>query len=295
MKYHRKGKKIIHKCFQVLLVCFLVFFFMMPLVLTAANSFMSQAEIAGNYGMIFSGNGMSYVSEKVNLKWIPDMVTGSQYVTVLLKSTAYLKRFWNSAFLVVPVTVFQMAAACLTAYGFTRTKGRITQILFFVYVIVLLMPYQVTSVPNYMVANWLNLKDSYWAIWLPGMFSPFSVYLLTKYMKRVPKSIIESAQIDGAGERQIFRYMMLPMCKGQIYSCMILVFIDYWNMVEQPLILLRDTEKYPLSVFLSKIQADNIGIAFAASVIYMIPVLLLYLYGEDYVLEGIASQSEIKG
>lgn len=295
MKHHRKGRKIIHKWVQVLVVCLLVFFFMMPLALTAANSFMSQAEISGNYGMIFSGSGMSYVAEKVNLKWIPDMVTGSQYVTVLLKSVTYLKKFWNSVFLVVPVTIFQMAAACLTAYGFTRTKGRITQILFFVYVIVLLMPYQVTSVPNYMVANWLNLKDSYWAIWLPGIFSPFSVYLLTKYMKRVPKSIIESAQIDGAGERQIFRYMMLPMCKGQIYSCMILVFIDYWNMVEQPLILLRDTEKYPLSVFLSKIQADNIGIAFAASVIYMIPVLLLYLYGEDYVLEGIASQSEIKG
>ncbi len=194
----------------------------------------------------------------------------------------------------VPSTIFQIAIASLTAYGFTRTRGRITQILFFLYIVILLMPYQVTSVSNYLVSNELNLKNTYWSIWLPGIFSPFSVYLLTKYMKRIPKSIIESAKIDGTGEWQIFKSIMMPLCRGQIYSCMILVFIDHWNMVEQPLIMLDNTDAYPLSVFLSKIQADNIGIAFAASVIYMMPVLLMYLYGEDYVLEGIVSQAEVK-
>lgn len=294
MRKRKKIKKHVNKWFQSLVVCLLVFFFMMPLVLTFTNSFMSESEIASNYGMIFSSSGMSYVAEQVNLKWIPDMVTLSQYVSVLLKNVSYLQKFWNSVFLVVPITIFQIAIASLTAYGFTRTKGRITQIIFFVYIVVLLMPYQVTSVSNYMVANGLNLKNTYWSIWLPGIFSPFSVYLLTKYMKRVPKTIVESAQIDGAGEWQIFKSIMMPLCRGQIYSCLILVFIDYWNMVEQPLIMLEDTDVYPLSVFLSKIQSDNIGIAFAASVVYMIPVLLLYLYGEDYVLEGIASQADTK-
>lgn len=294
MKKRKHWKKRWTKWIQIIIVCLLVAFFMMPLVLTFTNSFMSESEIASNYGMIFSSNGMSYVAESVNLKWIPDMVTIHQYIEVLFKNIGYLQKFWNSVFLVIPITIFQIVVASLTAYGFTRTKGRITQIIFFVYVVILLMPYQVTSVSNYMVANGLLLKNTYWSIWLPGIFSPFSVYLLTKYMKRVPKAIVESAQIDGAGEWQIFKSIMMPLCRGQIYSCVILVFIDYWNMVEQPLIMLENTETYPLSVFLSKIQNDNIGIAFAASVIYMIPVLLLYLYGEDYVLEGIASQADVK-
>ena len=279
---------------QIVIVCLLLVFFMLPLALTIANSFMTESEIASNYGMIFSRSGMSYVAEKVNLKWIPDWVSLNQYVSALLKNTIYLQRFWNSVFLYVPSTIFQIAIASLTAYGFTRTRGRITQILFFLYIVILLMPYQVTSVSNYLVSNELNLKNTYWSIWLPGIFSPFSVYLLTKYMKRIPKSIIESAKIDGTGEWQIFKSIMMPLCRGQIYSCMILVFIDHWNMVEQPLIMLDNTDAYPLSVFLSKIQADNIGIAFAASVIYMMPVLLMYLYGEDYVLEGIVSQAEVK-
>ena len=76
---------------------------------------------------------------------------------------------------------------------------------------------------------------------------------------------------------------------------MILIFIDYWNMVEQPLILLSDEELHPLSVFLSKINTGEVGIAFAVAVIYMIPTLLIFLYGEDYLVEGIANSGSVKG
>ncbi|MDE7270535.1 MAG: carbohydrate ABC transporter permease, partial [Acetatifactor sp.] len=139
------------------------------------------------------------------------------------------------------------------------------------------------------------LLDSYWAIWLPGIFSPFAVYLLTKFMKRIPYSVIEAAQIDGAGEWQIFRRICLPLCKGALCSAAILVFIDYWNMVEQPLILLSDAEKHPLSVFLSKINAGDVGLAFAVATIYMVPSLLIFLYGEEYLVDGITYQGGIKG
>ena len=166
---------------------------------------------------------------------------------------------------------------------------------FFGYIILMLMPYQVTLVPNYLVAEWFKILNTNWAIWLPGIFSPFSVYLLTKYMKRIPKALFEAAQIDGAGEWQMFRKIAMPICKGAIYSCAILVFIDYWNMVEQPLILFTDTEKYPLSVFLSKINEGEIGLAFAVATIYMIPGLLIFLYSEEYLVEGITYQGGIKG
>ncbi len=272
--------------------------FLMPIVLTITNSFMAASEISANYGSVFattSTGGKVYISEKVNLKFIPDMVSFSQYITVLFKSPEYLFKFWNSVVLVGPIVLFQLIVASLASYGFARYEGRIRQIIFFAYIILMLMPYQVTLVPNYLVADWFKILDTNWAIWLPGIFSPFAVYLLTKFMRRIPVSVVEAAQIDGAGEWQIYRRICLPLCKGALCSAAILVFIDYWNMVEQPLILLSDAEKHPLSVFLSKINSAEIGLAFAVATIYMVPSLLVFLYGEEYLVEGITYQGGIKG
>ncbi len=272
--------------------------FLLPIILTITNSFMSASEISANYGSVFATNengGKVYIAERVNLKFIPDMVSFSQYITVLFKSPEYLLKFWNSVVLVGPIVFFQLLVAALAAYGFTRYRGRLREIIFFAYIILMLMPYQVTLVPNYLVANWLKTLDTYWAIWLPGVFSPFAVFLLTKFMRRIPVSVIEAAEMDGAGEWTIFRRVCMPLCKGAICSAAILVFIDYWNMVEQPLILLSDVEKHPLSVFLSKINAGEIGLAFAVATIYMVPSLLVFLYGEEYLVDGITYQGGIKG
>lgn len=276
--------------------------FLAPIVLTITNSFMTESEITANYGIVFgsgsdSANGAvtTYISETVNLKFIPDMVSFSQYWTVLLSSPGYLLKFWNSVFLTVPIVVFQVALAALAAYGFSRYRGKKRELIFFGYIVLMLMPYQVTLVPNYLVSKWLNLLDTRWAIILPGIFAPFSVFLLTKNMRRIPKSYIEAAQLDGAGEWQIFSKVCLPMCKGAIVSVAMLVFIDYWNMVEQPLIMFSDSEMYPLSVFLSEINSGEVGVAFAVAVIYMVPTLLMFLWGEEYLEEGITYSGGIKG
>ena len=277
--------------------CFAILF-LLPIILTITNSFMSSSEISANYGSVFATNdrgGKVYISERVTLKFIPDIVSFSQYITVLFKSPNYLLKFWNSVVLVGPIVVFQLFVAALASYGFTRYRGKLREIIFFSYIILMLMPYQVTLVPNYLVAGWLKTINTYWAIWLPGIFSPFAVFLLTKYMRRIPTSVIEAAQIDGAGEWQIFKRVCMPLCKGAICSAAILVFIDYWNMVEQPLILLADQEKHPLSVFLSKINAGEIGLAFAVATVYMVPSLLVFLYGEEYLVDGITYQGGIKG
>jgi len=272
--------------------------FLMPIILTMTNSFMSASEISSNYGSVFATSdtgGKVYIAEKVNLKFIPDMVSFSQYITVLFKSPDYLLKFWNSVILVGPIVLFQLLVASLASFGFARYRGRIREIVFFLYIILMLMPYQVTLVPNYLVSDWLNLLDTNWAIWLPGIFSPFAVFLLTKFMRRIPESVIEAAQIDGAGEWQIYRKICMPLCRGAICSAAILVFIDYWNMVEQPLILMTDAAKHPLSVFLSKINSGEIGLAFAVATIYMVPSLLIFLYGEEYLVDGITYQGGIKG
>lgn len=273
------------------------FLFLLPTLLTVTNSFMTQSEISSNYGQVFqnASDGRQYVSEKINLKFIPDQVTFMQYITVLLRSPDYLLKFWNSVILVVPIVLGQLLVASIAAYGFTRWRGKLTDVVFFSYVILMLMPYQVTLVPNYLVSGWLGILNTRSAIVLPGIFAPFSVFLLTKFMRRIPAALIEAAKLDGAGEWQIFWRVCLPQCRSALYSIAILVFIDYWNMVEQPIILLEDATQQPLSVYLSTINAGEIGVAFAIAVIYMIPGLLLFLHGEEALVEGIAHSGSVKG
>lgn len=283
---------------RVLLFVWLAVFallFLVPTVLTFTNSFMSAGEIASSYGAALSTDASGYMSERVKLKFIPDRVTFRQYRTFLLESPEYLYKFWNSVFLVLPIVVLQVAVAAMAAYGFARYRGRGRELLFFAYIVLMLMSSQVTLVPNYLVAKWLGILDTRWAVILPGVFTPFSVFLLTKTMRRIPKELREAASLDGAGEWQIFTRIYLPQCRAALISVVILVFIDYWNMVEQVLVLLADADKQPLSVFLSQINAGEVSLAFAVASVYMIPALLLFLYGEEYLVEGIASSGSLKG
>lgn len=294
----KNRKKFVHMVIRTFLALMLALIFLAPIVLTITNSLMSSSEIASNYGAIFQRTdtgGKIYIGKTVNLKLIPDMVSFSQYASVLFKSPEYLLKFWNSVILVVPIVILQIMIALGAAYSFTRFRGKRKELLFFLYMAINLMPFQVTLVPNYLVADWIHTLDTRWAILLPAFFAPFSVYLLTKFMRRIPDSLIEAAMLDGANEWQIFTKICVPLCKGAIASVAILVFIDYWNMVEQPLIMLSDADKHPLSVFLSQINSGEVGLAFAVATIYMVPTILIFLYGEEYLVEGISYSGGVKG
>ena len=176
-----KKKRYFSRGVIFLIAAVFAFLFLLPTVLTITNSFMEQSELNANYGMIFSNitGDKSYISDKVTLKFIPDEVTFSQYITALIKSPDYLFKFWNSVILVIPIVLLQVGTAALAAYGFTRWRGKFRSFMFFFYVILMLMPYQVTLVPNYLVSEWLGILNTRWAIIFPGMFAPFSVFLLT--------------------------------------------------------------------------------------------------------------------
>ena len=296
-----KFRRVLFLMFALVVLVTFAFQFLFPTVFTVTNSFMSTTEISANYGKIFTGLGISgdggrvFIADKVNLQLIPDRVSFSQYATVLLKSPEYLLKFWNSVIYVLPIVLFQLVVAAGASYCFARVETKFRSIVFFAYIILMLMPYQVTLVPNYIVMDKLSLMNTRWAIILPGIFSPFSVFILTKFMRRIPTAVVEAAKLDGASEWQIFSLIYMPLCRSTLYSVAILVFIDYWNMVEQPLILLTDQELYPLSVFLSKINEGDTGIALAIAVIYMVPPVLLFLYSEDYLVDGIAYSVSVKG
>jgi len=293
-----KIKRVFGRTALFILAAIFAMLFLLPTVLTISNSFMTQSEIDANYGMIFEstkpGVG-SYVGDSVNLKFIPDKVSFDQYTTVLFRSPEYLLKFWNSVILVIPIVVFQVGIAAFAAYSFTRFKSKIKNVIFFFYIVLMLMPYQVTMVPNYLVAEWFGILGSRWAVIFPGVFAPFSVFLLTKFMRRIPSVLIEAAKLDGANEFQIFSKVCIPQCRSALYSIAILVFIDYWNMVELPIILLADADSQPLSVYLSRINMGEAGVAFAVAVVYMIPPLLLFLHGEEALVEGITHSGSVKG
>jgi multiple sugar transport system permease protein len=151
----------------------------------------------------------------------------------------------------------------------------------------MMMPLQVTLVPNYIVLDKLGLIGSYIALILPGVFSTFGVFLLAQVFSSVPDNLLEAAKIDGANHVQILFKVMIPYAKAGVASLVILNFIDTWNMVEQPLVFLKDSTKYPLSIFLANINQVNLGISFVCGILAIIPVFLLFLHFKDSLISGI--------
>lgn len=295
----RRIKRILKKAILMITIFFFVVSFLLPILLTVTNSFMKEDEVIIHYGGLLPSDEelvskSGYRSDKISLIFFPELISFKQYIEVLVFSPEYLYKFWNSVFMVVPIVFLQLGTGLFAAFAFTRYRRKRGETLFFVYTILMLLPFQATLVPNYMIAKSLGIYDTFLAIILPGAFSTFSVYLLTKSMRRIPKEIIEAAMLDGANEWVLFARICVPLSKSTIVATGMLVFIEYWNMVEQPLILLEDVDKYPLSVYLSQINTSEISLAFAVAVIYMIPTILVALYGEEYLMEGIAGYGRRK-
>ncbi len=297
-KLFNSGKHSLHKSVYFIILLILAAFFLFPLGVTLTNSFMSEQEITTNYGPVTDKSLNSYQDSGADpfarFELIPDIVTLKQYYSVLLKKTQFLFMFWNSVLLTFPIVIGQTLVATLAAYAFAKMKFRGRDMLFFLYIVVMLMPFQVTLVPNYIIAGQLGLLNNPLSIIFPGIFSTFGVFLLKQYMEQIPDSYLEAAKVDGANPFQIFLKIIVPMSRAGIAAMAILVFIDNWNMVEQPLIFLQDATRQPLSLYLAKIVDGEKGLAFAASTLYMMPMLLNFLYAERYLLEGIRL-SGIKG
>lgn len=281
---------VIPTVIKTLLIAIPATLFLLPVVLTIVNSFMSVDEIMRNYAPL----GNSNINAFINLKWIPDWVSFQQYNQILVGTGSFLRMFWNSVLLVVPFIVGQAVVASLAAYAFTKLRFWGRDALFYIYMMTMMMPFQVTLVPNYIVADWLGWINSPAALIGPGIFAAFGVFLMRQFLMNISYTYIEAGKMDGAGHLRIFVMILLPMIRPAIAALIVLLFVDYWNMVEQPLIFLQDTFKQPLSVYLYRLRGESLGIAFAASVVYMPPMVLLFMAAEPHFIEGV-QQSGIKG
>ncbi len=288
LKVWTQGIKKIKKAVYYFIIVLVSFCLLFPVIYMTANSFMGEKEIRENYGTLMEAEDSKKEKiEYMNFRLIPEHVSFMQYYQALLRKPRFINMFWNSIILTLPILLGQLVVSTFAAYAFSKFRFPFRDFIFFVFIIVMMMPFQVTLVPNYIIMKKINLLGSYLSIILPGTFSTFGVFLLRQFMIGIPDEYCEAARIDGASSLRIFLNVILPECKGALASLAILVFIDNWNMVEQPLIFLKDETVHPLSVFLSRINSGEMGIAFACGLLYMIPTLLIFLYGEEYLVEGI--------
>ena len=257
---------------------------LLPVVFIAANSFMDGREIAKSYGGLAGGSGLfPHI--------IPERATLSQYAEVFWARPDYLVKFWNSMGLTLAIVAGQVVVSCLAGYGFAKFHFPLKNLVFFLFIVLMMMPFQVTLVPQYIMLDKLGLVGSYAAVILPGAVAPFGIFLLTQVFSSVPDNIIEAAKIDGANSVQVLFRVVFPYGKTGIAALFILCFIDNWNMVEQPLVFLSDFRKYPLSIFLTNINLYDLGIAFVCGLLAMLPVAVIFLYLKESLVFGIETSN----
>jgi multiple sugar transport system permease protein len=225
--------------------------------------------------------------EYISFRLIPERFNIIEYYHLFFRRPKYLLKFWNSMILTVPIVCGQTIIASSAAFAFAKLRFPFKNTVFFIYIIVMMMPFQVTLVPNYIMLKDIGLVGTYWAVILPGVFTTFGVFLLRQFMVRIPNEYIEAGKIDGAPLIKNLISIVMPQCKMAISSLIILVFVDYWNMVEQPIIFLEDESMFPLSVYLTYISENDVGIAFACGVVYLLPAVFLFTYSREDLVRGI--------
>lgn len=265
-------------------LCFLLLslVILFPVLYSFANSFMGQEEITEAY------SGILGVGADVGFHMFPEHFTLEAYGNVMLDTPEYWLKFWKSLGMAGVIAMGQLLISGMCGMAFAKYHFPGWKIFFFLFVIFLLLPVQVTLFPNFLILSWLKLTGTWWALILPGIFSPFGVFLMTLIFQNVPTEILEAARLDGAGTLRIFANMMLPVAKPGTISLLILVFVDNWNMVEQPMVLLQYPWQYPLSVFLASINTENFALQFVCGILSLVPVTLLFLFFHEELAEGIS-------
>lgn len=256
----------------------------LPIIAVVLGSLKSGGELSDALAPIIG-------TAEGSVQWtlLPFYPTGMHFVKLLFYTPEFFTVFWNSIKLVGCILLGQMLVAIPAAFGFSRFSFRGKHALFLSYVILMLMPFSVLMLPSYLMLNGMHLMNTHWAIILPAVFSTFPVFIMYRGFAAIPKEIYEAAKIDGAGDWQTFVKIGLPLGTPGILSALVLGFLEYWNMVEQPLAFLEDLSLWPLSLYLPEINLQRAGMALAASVITLIPAVFVFFMGQDYLESGITA------
>ena len=266
-----------------LVILSLIFIF--PVVFLAVGSMMGKNELTELLRPVLESGNKGYASWKI----LPQYPTLKNYVEILLDSPEFFIMFWNSVKITFGALLGELLVGMPAAWGFAKYDFSGKKILFFLYITLMMMPFQVMLLGNYLVLDQLGLLDSLWGIILPAVFSTFPVFIMYRFFESIPLALLEAARIDGAGELRLFFMIALPLGSPGVISAIVLGFLEYWNLIEQPMVFLKTKQLWPLSLYLPAIDAEQAGKALAASVIALVPAALVFFSGQDYLEQGILS------
>lgn len=275
-------KKELEKRILALILLLPGILILLPVILLFTGSFMDQYELKEYLKSIFM-DGTGYIGWKL----MPDYPTFENYRKLLFLSPQFFVLFWNSMKMTACILAGQLLIGVPAAWAFAAYRVRGSKELFALYVVLMLLPFQVTMLSSYLVLNRLSLLNTQYAVTLPAIFSTFPVFLCYGGFRGIPVQLFEAARIDGAGEATIFFKLGLPLGKSGIMSAVVLGFLEYWNMMEQPMAFLDDKTLWPLSLYLPEITWVQAGHAFCASFITLIPAAFVFVMGQDYLEQGI--------
>ena len=221
---------------------------------------------------------------------LPLFPTIDNFTEILLYSPEFYTVFWNSIGIAAAVLGIQFVIAVPAAWAFSKFRFKFRKLLFDIYVLLMLLPFQVTMLSQFILLDKAGLMDTRAAVILPAAFSAFPVFLMYRGFCSIPDEILDSARIDGAGEWRILVKIGLPMGSHGIMAALVLGFLDLWNMVEQPLTFFKDRKLYPLSLYLPMLGKLSGGML-AASAVTLIPAAFVFVIGQDRLETGIVSSA----
>lgn len=214
---------------------------------------------------------------------------------VFLATPEYLLVFWRTIALCALMVGGQVVLSVLAGLGFAKYDFPGKKLWFFLLLEVMVLPLQVTLVPNFRILGTLNLLDTQWALVLPALFAPLGTFLMTQSFRAVPDEILEAAQLDGASTFTILWRILVPCGKNGLACVIVLTFLESWNMVEQPMAYLKEPAQYPLSVSLATTGARDQAVQLACCLLALLPPLLLFLGLHKELVQGIALQEDWAG
>lgn len=269
-------KKLLVVTFSVL-----AFLFCYPCLFMLVGSFMGSHEIQAHLAGVL-GTGNQYA----NWSLLPNEPSFRSYIALLIDSPEVFTMFWNSVKITGMVLLGQVFVGIPAAWGLARYRFPFRKVLFVLYVILMVMPFQVMMLAEYLTIKKLSLLDTLWSVILPGIFSAFVVFIVYVSFQKIPEEVLEAVRIDGSGEWQILWKIGIPMAKEGILSALVLSFLEYWNLIEQPMTFLQTKSKWPLSLYLSAANNADIGLNFCVAMLALIPAALVFAAGQKYLQSG---------
>ena len=254
------------KNFLILIVLIsIVFVSLFPILFLYGNSFMESSELQKHYHPLFEMNTSQTVRA---IYLIPEFFSSEQYKILFFKQPTYVYGVINSMILVLPSLIGCFLIAPSAGYSLAIFDIPGKKIIIFFYILFSLLPSQTMLVPNYFVLSKIHLIRSRWAIWLPAIFTPLPVYLIYRFFQKTPNEMLESARIEGCSELRIFFQIALPQISAGLSSLLLLEIIDLWNLVEQPLLFLKETKLMPLTALIyysQNFSLENFSISLVCS------------------------------